>query len=89
MAEKKIGIGRRVAYFLAGEPQPVGGRLLGSIMEALDLHLGTDCSRRIRECRPKFDVRCDPDTYKYSITSEERARIRETDGFKKWKRSQR
>ncbi len=88
MANKKIGIGLRVVYLLASVPLSVHGMTAGDIMDTLGLHSGTDVTRRIREKRPQgFAVRCDHKTNRYSVSIEERKRIKATDGFKAWRKS--
>lgn len=88
---RKIGLALRIAYFIADNPsiRPT----LGDLMACLNLPKGTATGERLREARRKgFDIRHyvltkDRSRYHcYFMPSNERQRVRETAGYKAWKR---
>jgi len=88
MAEKRIGIGKKIAFYLASLRASDEAPKLGDIMDALNLRTGTACGERLREYRQRHGVpiTCDLRTYRYEMPMKQRREIRKTDEYRKWKR---
>jgi hypothetical protein len=89
MTEKKPGIGKRIAFYLASLRASDEAPKLGDIMDALGLRTGTSCGERLREYRQQcgIPITCDRKTNRYDIPMATRMEIRGTDEYRKWRRS--
>lgn len=88
MKTKRLGIGKRIAFYLASLRASDEAPRLGDLMDALGLRTGTACGERLREYRQRHgcEIVCDLKTYRYDMPMKQRREIRKTDEYRKWKR---
>jgi hypothetical protein len=88
MKTKRLGIGKRLVFYLASLRASDEAPRLGDLMDALGLRTGTATGERLREYRQRHgcEINCDLKTYRYEMSMKQRREIRKTDEYKKWKR---
>lgn len=89
---KVVAIAKRIGFQIAAVATP---QTIGDIFDALRLHSGTDAGRRCREARERYGFTFEHKAIKvngktrhvYVMDAKERARVRDSEAFRAWRRS--